>query len=254
MVIDLVVGCIVQARMGSSRLPGKVLMKVDEETVLEYVVNQLKSCNLIQKIVVATTELPEDDKVVECTKKMNIDFFRGSEKNVLDRYYQCAKKFSLDKIVRITADNPLIDPELVDQVIQKFLSNSYDYVANFIERTFPYGTEAEIFTFNALEKAWKLAQKPSEKEHVTPFMRNNSEFSIFNLNCKKNLSEYRWTVDKKNDLELIRILTSKISIRPIKMNDILKLLSNEKDLVNINKNNIKDKEYKKLHDEDKMLN
>ena len=237
--------------MGSSRLAGKVLMKIDEKVVLEYVLEQLKFCNFIDKLIVATTKLPEDDEVVECVKNMNVDFFRGSEKNVLDRYYQCAKKFPMDIIVRITADNPLIDPFLVDLSIKTFLEQSVDYVTNCRKRTFPYGTEVEVLNFNILEHCWKNSKKPSELEHVTPYIYNNEKkFKIFNLLNNKDLSHFRWTVDHKNDLKLVKELVSKIQKRPILMKDILEIFSKEPDLKNINKKNIPDEGFLKSLKED----
>ncbi len=171
------IGCIVQGRMGSSRLPGKTLMKLDKKnTVLHFIINQLEHSKLIDKIVVATTNLKEDDSIEILAKNSNIEIFRGHPDDVLDRYYQCAKKFSIDIIVRITADNPLIDPTIVDDLIKKFTSNSYDFLTNAHVRTFPYGTEVEIFSFKALEKAWKNATKPFEREHVTPYFYNNPKY------------------------------------------------------------------------------
>ena len=155
----MVTGCIIQARMGSSRLPGKILKKIDQKTtVLESVVNQVEQSSSIDKIIIATTTLDEDDKVVALCNKINIKYFRGDPIDVLDRYYKCAKYFSISDIVRITSDNPLIDPELIDQVIKKFVIGNFDYVTNFIPRTLPYGTEAEIISFEALSKIWQKAK------------------------------------------------------------------------------------------------
>ena len=127
------IGCIVQTRMRSFRLFGKVMMMIDEKnSVLSYVLNQLSNCKLLDKIVVATTDLPEDNVIVDAAKKMGYDFFRGSVYDVLDRHYQCAKKFSFSTIVRIPSDKPLIDPEVVDNIIEKYHSASYDYVLNFM--------------------------------------------------------------------------------------------------------------------------
>ncbi len=249
------IGCIVQARMGSTRLPGKVMLKLDKENpVLYYVLEQLSSCKLIDKIIVATTTLDEDDVIKNFVNSMNVNIFRGSSDDVLDRYYQCAKKFSIDTIVRITADNPLIDPTIVDDLIKKFTLNSYDYLTNAHIRTFPYGTEVEIFSFKALEKAWKNAKKPSEREHVTPYFYNNSQsFRNYNQENSKNLSNLRWTIDRENDFLLVKSIVSKIKKRPILMNDILDLFSKEPKLFEINKNQIRDEGYKKSLEEDKEL-
>lgn len=235
----MVVGCIVQARMGSTRLPGKVLMNVDEKNpILYHVITQLQNCKFIDKIIVATTELKEDNRIEEFVTSMNIDCFRGSSNNVLDRYYRCAQKFSLSTIVRITADNPLIDPTIVDDVINIFTSNSFDYVSNaHISRSFPYGTETEVFSFNALEKAWKNAKTDYDKEHVTPyFYTNPDKFNIFDVINKKNISHLRWTVDKADDLKLVQIILSKIKKRPVLMIDVIDLFSKEPNLIKINTN------------------
>ena len=166
--------CIIQARMGSSRLPGKVMMSIDEQnTLLHYVIQQLKFSELTKNIIIATTTSEKDDSIIDFATKMNLDHFRGEVDNVLDRYYQCAKNFSVSTIVRISADDPLIDPTVVDRVIEKFYSNSYDYVSNTHPRTFPQGNEIEVFSFETLESAWKNAKKTSEKEHVTPYIYNN---------------------------------------------------------------------------------
>ena len=237
----MVVGCIIQARMGSTRLPGKVLMNIDEKNpILYHVITQLQNCKFLDKIIVATTELKEDDEIEKFVTSMNIDCFRGSSNDVLDRYYKCAQKFSLSVIVRITADNPLIDPTLVDDVIDTFNFNSFDYVSNAHVRSFPHGTETEVFSFNALEKSWNNAKTDYEKEHVTPYFYNNPDkFNIFDVISKENMSHLRWTVDKPDDLKLVQTILSKIKKRPILMHDIIELFSKEPDLIKINANTSK---------------
>lgn len=231
------IGCVIQARMGSERLPGKVLMNLDNENpALYYSIKQLQSAKLLDKIVVATTDLTEDDVIIEYVKKLGIDYFRGNSENVLDRYYNCAKKYSFSVIVRIPADKPLIDPQIIDQVIEKFNSNSYDYISNFLVSSFPSGTEVEVFSFGALEKTWKEATSSYDKEHVTPFIYNNkTKFKIENFKSDENLSHLRWALDWPEDLKLIRIIISKIEKRPILLKDILELMSKEPELKKINK-------------------
>jgi|SaaInlStandDraft_6_1057023.scaffolds.fasta_scaffold07614_2 spore coat polysaccharide biosynthesis protein SpsF len=248
------IGCIIQARMGSTRLPGKVMKKIDEENpVLYYVLKQLQFSTLLEKMVVATTILDEDDVIENYVKNMGIDVFRGNTNDVLDRYFECAKKFSIDIIIRITADNPLIDPIMVDDMIKKFTTNSYDYLTNAHVRTFPYGTEVEIFTFEALERAWKNAKKPSEQEHVTPYFYNNpNHFKIFNIENSTNTSNLRWTIDRQNDLILVKLIVSKIKKRPILMTDILELFSREPKLFEINKYHILNEGYEKSLKEDEV--
>jgi spore coat polysaccharide biosynthesis protein SpsF (cytidylyltransferase family) len=247
------IGCIVQARMGSSRLPGKTLLKIDDKkTVLEFGINQLTSSNLLDKIIVATTNLKSDDVIENFVKNMNVDVFRGKSNDVLDRYFQCAKHFSIDTIVRITGDNPLVDPTIIDNLIQKFTLNSYDYLSNAHVRTFPYGTEVEIFSFESLEQAWKNAILPSEREHVTPYFYNNSNlFNIHNEKQSNDISNLRWTVDREDDLFLVKSIVSKIIKRPILLDDILNLFSKEPKLFKINETQIRDEGYKKSLEEDK---
>ena len=237
----MTVGIIVQTRTGSTRLPGKVMMKADDKLLMvDYVINQLKHSKLHDEIVIATTDLKQDDVIFDYVTNRNIPCFRGDEKNVLERHYQCAKKYAFSTIVRIPSDKPLIDPTIVDSVIEKFQSNSYDYLSNFFidvndnDRfipSYPSGTEVEIFSFTALETAWKNATSEEEKEHVTPYLYSHPEkFNTSTLKSKNNLSQFRWALDYENDLKLIRIIISKITKRPILMNDILELFEQEPDL------------------------
>jgi len=231
-------GCIIQARMGSSRLPGKVMMMIEEgKPVINFVLSQLSNSKMIDKIIVATTNLSQDDKIVNYVKNLGFDCFRGSSDDVLDRYYKCAKEFSISNIVRITSDNPLIDYTIVDNVITKFYSDSFDYVANCIDRTFPYGTETEMFTFNALETAWVNSDKPFEREHVTPYIKNNpAKFKIFDIKYHQNISHLRWSVDRSEDLEFVKLISQKIKRRPILMTDILELIKRNPNIVKLKTN------------------
>ena len=249
------IGCIIQARIGSNRLPGKVMELLDgKNPSLFYTINQLKSALKLDKIIVATTQLSEDDKIEEFSIKNGIECFRGETNNVLDRFYKCAKKYELDTIVRITADCPLIDPEIVDLAIQIFNSDKYDYVHNQYPRTFPDGLDTEVFTFNALEKAWKNSVLPSEKEHVTPYITNyNEEFKIKSMINEKNLSFHRWTLDYKEDLELIRKIIQKINHRPILMNDVILLFNKEPNLFEINKMYLANDGFQRSLEEDKKF-
>ena len=230
------IGCIIQARMGSSRLPGKVMLNIDKKNpVIYYVIEQLKHCKNLEDIVVATTRLKKDDVIVEYLERKGIKVYRGSSSDVLDRYYKCAKQFSFSKIVRITCDDPLVDPEIVDKIINKFTSNNYDYVSNIIKRTFPYGTEAEIFSFKSLERAWKNSKALYDREHVTPyFYKKNNKFKIANFSFHSDLSKLRWTLDTKKDMIIIKKIIKKIKRRPIFLKDILMVLKKEPELMNIN--------------------
>jgi len=247
------IGCIIQARLGSTRLPGKVMKKLDAKyTVLDYVIKQIENSKLIDKIVIATTTLDEDDIIAKSAKEMNIDYFRGDSKDVLDRYYQCAKQFSFSTIVRITSDSPLIDPTITDKVIEKFVHANYDYVCNTQPRTFPQGTETEVFSFTALEKIWKIAKLPSDREHVAPYFYTHSEdFHIFNVKNSENISHMRWCIDKENDLELVKILVNGINNRPILTDDILEFIKTKPNLLELNKDNSINEGYFKSLEEDK---
>ena len=234
-------GCIIQARMSSTRLPEKVMIKIDKEnTILDCVVNQLQDSKEIKNIVIATTDQKEDDVIVEFIQKRKMKYFRGSEKDVLDRYYQCAKKFNFSKIIRITSDNPLIDYEIADMVVKHFKSNNYDYITTDLpldtfHRTYPLGYAVEVFTFSALENAWKNAKLLSEREHVTPYFYKNKEiFRQTSIKNSEDLSRFRCTVDTKYDLELIQKIYLNIKKRPILLSDVIKLFKANPELIKIN--------------------
>lgn len=247
--------CIIQARMNSTRLRGKVMKKIDgKNPSLFYTISQLQSCKLIKKIIVATTTKKEDDIIEKFSKKINIECFRGSENDVLDRYYNCAKNSNFKNIIRITADCPLIDPTLVDRMILEFKRNNYDYIHNFDPRTFPDGEDIEIFTMELLSKAWRYAKLPSEREHVTPYLRKNyKKFKIKNFANKKDLSEYRLTVDYKEDLKLIKKIIKNIDKRPILIKDIIQFLQNKPELIKINTKFEPNEGYAKSLEEDKKI-
>ncbi len=222
--------------MGSSRLPGKVMQKIDNSfTVIDYVIQQLKSSKRIDKILIATTNLKEDDIICDHLFSQNIEYFRGSSDDVLDRYFQCAKKKSADIIVRITADNPLIDPNIVDSVILDYENNDCDYASNTLLRTFPYGTEVEVFSFKTLQMAWKKAKKPSEREHVTPFIfKPQNNFNLRSIKHFQNLSHLRYTVDRIEDLILVKKIIKNVHDRPILLKDILQLYKTNPNIFKIN--------------------
>ena len=246
------IGCIIQARMGSSRLPGKALMKSDSgKPLLYYVINQLRYCSKIKNLVIATTTNQEDDEIEKFANNNSVNVFRGKEKDVLDRYFQCAKKYSFSTIVRITADCPLIDPQIVDKVIEQFFSGNYDFATNTLTRTFPIGTDVEVFSFSALNEAWENAQLPSEREHVTPYLRNKENSKIINVENDKNISNLRLTVDRIEDFQLIKQILNNISINPIHLEDVLELFSRKPELIEINKHINHNEGFNKSLEEDK---
>jgi spore coat polysaccharide biosynthesis protein SpsF len=239
--------------MSSTRLSGKVMKLVDEKNPsLFYTINQLKACKNLDKIIVATTTLPEDDVIENYLNELGMDVFRGSSDDVLDRYLKCARQYELSTVVRITADCPLIDPDIVDRGVEIFKSGNHDYVTNTYPRTFPDGNETEIFSINALEKAWNNSKLPSEHEHVTPYFRNNPEsFQIKNFTHNTDISYLRWTVDYNEDFELVKILISKIKPRPVHLENILNVLNSEPNLLELNKNHKPNEGYAKSLEEDK---
>ena len=245
------IGCIIQARMGSTRLPGKALKLINSQTpMLKFQLNQLKFSNYMEKIVIATTTFESDDIIVDFCKNNNLDYFRGQSKDVLDRYYQCAKKYNFPIIVRITSDNPLIDPEIVDEVIELFKISNCDYMSTEYPKTFPLGFAVEVFTFKSLEKAWIEAKLPSEREHVTPYMfKNKNLFKLCNHSYTENISHIRCTVDTDNDFKFIEKIVQKLNSHPIHLKHVLDLLFHEPNLLEINKH-IKHDGYEKSLKED----
>tara|TARA_B110001454_G_scaffold141509_1_gene131403 strand:+ start:578 stop:1336 length:759 start_codon:yes stop_codon:yes gene_type:complete len=251
-----VIGCIVQARMSSSRLPGKVLKNIENNvTVLQSVLNQLKFSQYIEKIVVATSTNQEDDEIEDHVKSSDIDIFRGSLDDLLDRHYHCSKEFGFSTIVRIPSDKPLIDPQIVDQLIQYFDPTLYDYASNFpFPLRFNIGTEVEIFSFNSLELAWKKSKKLSEREHIFNYFHNNSnEFRILYIPNLEKYSEFRFTVDRIEDLNLVQSIISKIDKRPILIQDIVDLFKREPFLKELNKDIIFNEGQLKSLNNDKFL-
>lgn len=234
--------CIIQARVGSTRLPGKVMKKVCNKTVLEHVIDRLKRIKNINEIVIATTTLEKDKVIVEESKRLGITYFRGSEEDVLSRYYYAAKENEADIVVRITSDCPLIDSEISEKIIRFYLDNmdKFDYVSNTIERTYPRGLDTEVFSFTALEKAFNEAENERDREHVTPYIWDNPEiFRIFSYINSENYSNLRWTLDTEDDFKLIksiyRYLYNKNN-NSFYMNEILNLYNIHPELLEINKN------------------
>jgi len=201
---------IIQARMSSTRLPGKVLMKIKGKPMLWYVVSRMKKANLIDEIIVATSKSRLDGAIVNFCEVNRIKCFRGSLQNVLARYYKCAKENNADIVVRITSDCPLIDGKLIDEGIVRFKSTRPDYLSNTIERTFPRGFDFEIFTFAALERAFLNAKDKIEKEHVTPYIWKRPRlFRLKQFNLDSDKSFYRLTVDTEEDYQVVKLMIGK---------------------------------------------
>ena len=207
---------IIQARMGSTRLPGKVMKKLSGKSVLEHVIRRVQACRLLDDVVVATTLSPADDVIVAEAEQCGAKWFRGNEEDVLDRYYRAAEQFQADVVVRVTSDCPLFDPELLGKMILSFRTmNSrdkpLDYLSNTLRRTFPLGLDAEVFPWNALEYAHFHSRNQYEREHVTPYIYEHPEiFSLHSFEGNEDLSCHRWTLDTEDDLKLISKIYSEL--------------------------------------------
>jgi len=247
---------IVQARNGASRLPGKVLLKILDKTILEYGIERIKRARSIEGLVIATTVNKNDLSIVELASSKGVGVYRGSEDDVLDRYYQAARSFKADHIVRITADCPLIDPGVIDAVIQRYRESKADYCANTLKETFPDGQDVEVFSFNALKIAWQNARLASEREHVTPYIRKHTEqFKLASFENPTDLSAKRWTLDEEKDFIVIKnILEALYPKNPLfTMDDVLKYLSENSDIEKINSGIARNEGYAKSLKQDKII-
>jgi len=232
--------CIIQARMASSRLPGKVLENICGHPMLYWVVTRAAEAKLIDEIIVATTLDNSDDLISKWCLDHNINCFRGDGFDVLDRYYQTAKNYQADVVVRLTADCPLIDPDLIDEVVSVFFEKAVDFAANRLPppytRSYPIGLDIEVASFSALEKAWYQASLPFEREHVMPYLYSvKDRFSTIILDAEKDYSDRRWTVDTPEDLEFIRALFNKLNCRlDFTWHEVLSILEENPELEDIN--------------------
>ncbi len=203
--------------MGSTRLPGKVLKEICGKPLLQYQIERVKKATLLDKVIVATSTLPQDDTIAGFCEKHNVEYFRGSETDVLSRYYECAKKYEVQTIVRLTADCPLSDPDVIDSIIRLFIRQHADYAANTIPietSTYPDGTDAEVFSMEALEKAHKQCKNEHDREHVTfYFWKYNNGFKTAQLIGPENWSNYRITVDYPEDFVVVEFIIKELKSR-----------------------------------------
>ena len=230
---------IIQARMASTRLPGKVLADIVGYPMLWHVVNRVRLARSIDHVIVATSRESADNSVAQFCRDQHIKCFRGNESDVLDRFYQAAKSCGADIIVRITADCPLIDPHVIDRVVDTFCASEADYVTNTLRYSYPDGLDTEVCSFAALETAWQEARLSSEREHVTSYLRNSGHFRVANVESDNDVSarHLRWTVDEPHDLELVRIIYSRLWPQrqgAFFLDDILQLLDREPWIMDIN--------------------
>lgn len=229
----------VQARMSSTRLPGKVLKEVLGKPLLFYLTERLKRAHQADAVAILTTTSPKDEPIRSFCKENKILCYEGPEDNVLERYYQVAKERRPDAVVRVTSDCPLIDPQIIDEVILAYKTDSpdVDYVSNTLTRTYPRGMDTEVFSYDALEKTYLSAKSPDEQEHVTLFMYRHPEiFKLKNVACKKGNSGFRLTVDTEDDFKLINLLLHELYLKnpEFVLRDILDLLQKHPEWVKIN--------------------
>ena len=245
-------GIIIQARTGSTRLPRKILKYLPYDSEITVLQQVIKRCKRVRgaTVIVATTTCIEDDIVEKIAEAERVNVFRGSEEDVLSRYYEAAVLKKLDRVIRITADCPCIDPEVIENLIEEQNNTKADYVSNVLERTYPHGLDAEIFTFDALEKANKMATNKSEREHVTLFMYKNKD--IFNIvNVKAPVSylrpDIRITLDTEEDYTLLNVLYDHLFNidKMFSIKDIIKLFNEKPYLMSINNNIVQ----KTVHDD-----
>jgi len=219
-----------QARMTSTRLPKKVMKEVLGKPLLEYQIERLQRVKLADQIVVATTINDTDQLIIDLCDRLSISSYRGSEDDVLARYHGAAIEYQADVVVRVTSDCPVIDPQVIDQVIQFYIDAypKYDYVSNCLGRTYPRGMDTEVFSFKSLDEAFHQATTQPDREHVTPFINlQSNRYSLGQVNYFENRSEHRWTVDTLEDFELIkRIIETLYLFKPeFSLQDCLELLS-----------------------------
>jgi spore coat polysaccharide biosynthesis protein SpsF len=222
--------------MGSTRLPGKVLNDLGGETVLARVVHRTRRARLVDEVVVATSTEPADDAIFHECEFLSVACFRGDEMDVLDRYYRAAQKFSADAIVRITADCPLIDPELIDTTVRAFLAEKPDYATNALIVTYPRGLDVEVFTSDALALAWRYSKETFQRHHVTPYLYEIfGRFKVVSLTADRDYSSCRWSVDTAEDLELIRAIYSHFGERDnFGWREVLRLMESQPKLAELN--------------------
>lgn len=230
---------IIQARTGSTRLPGKILADIAGKPLLAHVINRVNASKTIDDVVVATTTNREDEPVRELASALGVKQYSGNAEDVLDRFYWAARQNSADIIVRITSDDPFKDPEVIDKITSYLIAhNELDYVSNTIEPTYPEGLDVEAFRFKALERTWEEARFNSEREHVTPYIwKNPGKFAIKNIKNSIDYSHLRWTIDYYEDLCFARAIYDHLSDGGIfLMKDIIEVIRNEPDLIRINSN------------------
>lgn len=231
------VGAIIQARMGSTRLPGKVLSDIEGQPMLARVVDRTRRARTLTKVIVATTTRGQDDQLAAYAAGLSVDVYRGDEDDVLDRYYQAATHHALDVVVRITSDCPLLDPGLVDQVVSPLLdpASGVDFSANILNRAFPRGLDVEAATAATLARVWTSARAPHHRAHTFAYVYDHrDEFSTASVTDTIDRSDLRWTVDTMEDLSLVREIYRRLGTRDFTWHDVLAVVEQDPELLRIN--------------------
>lgn len=236
--------CIAQARMGSTRYPGKVIQKIKDKTIIEHIYERLKKSLKINKIVFAIPDTKKDESLIYLLREKNIEYFLGNEDDVLERYYFCAKKYCADIIVRVTCDCPFVDYNTIDEIIDEGIKMKYDYI---VKENLPIGVTAEAFTFEALKKAYIEADRHYQREHVISyFLDNPNKFKLGFLRAEGifNKPQYRLTLDTLEDLYVTKVIYDDLyNNEPITVEEVINYIENNRDLLKIN-SHIKQKNYK----------
>ena len=254
----MTVAVLIQARIASKRLPRKIMAEISGKPMLWHVINRVKQAENIDEIILITTKNIEDNLTVEVAESCGVNTFRGSEKDVLDRFYRAAIKYDINVIVRVTADCPVIDPQIIDTMVNYYMKHpDLDCVGMGDPNPCPDGLDTELFTFKSLKTAFKDAKLESEREHVTPYLwKHPDKFKIeYMFKAKKNLAKYRWTVDEESDLKFIREIYKRLYKKGeiFHTKDILELLSRNPELMEINSGIVRNEGYIKSLKEDKIL-
>ena len=246
---------IIEARTGSSRLRNKVVAEIEGKPMIFYVIDRVKQIKSVEQIILATTQEKNDKILIEIAKQNSIGIFTGDSMDVLNRDYQCALQNNADPIIRITGDCPLIDPDIVEEMLEFYLKNNYDYISNRINPKYPDGLDVEIYSFKTLQMVEQNAKLSSERALVTTYITKNPKiFKIFSYENQEDLSGHRWTVDEQNDLEFVRKIYSIMKPKTnFSMNEIIEILVKNPELLKINSGIMRNEGHLKLHDNDKVV-
>ena len=235
---DKNITAIIAARTGSSRLPNKVLLDISGKTALERMIERVKNAKTLDRIVIATSTNKRDDSIENICKQINVECIRGSENDLLSRYYLVVEKIQPDIIVKMGADSILVDPFVIDKVVKTFLTNKYDYVSNYgIPKTYPEGCTADVYTSKTLREAFLEAKKPSEREHISPFMWNNPHrYALYRVDYEKDLSSYRLSLDYEEDYIVIKSIFEALYPKNpyFTLEDMISWLDNNPEIIKLN--------------------